>query len=164
MLDGQSKITVWSVEKHAFSFSWIKICNFCVKQIKKYNLYSSRGSLKGFVLALLLMGEMMESYAVIGVFFPKCPWSCWPFKSFVFVGFFWGFFGLVFWWYFLLVLTNIFCYENSVPKHKGFVLVLFFLGSSTMKHFVSDCVEIQCFDIFLCGCRAKCLAWNHRGN
>lgn len=45
--------------------------------------------------------------------------------------------------------------KSPISKHKGFV---FPFGTSTIKHFVSDCIEMQCFDILLCGCRAKCLA------
>lgn len=52
--------------------------------------------------------------------------------------------------------------KSQLPKTE--VLALFSFGISTMNHFVSDRIEMQCFDIFLCGCRAKCLAWNHRGN
>lgn len=136
VLVGQSRITVWTKEKPNFRLSWIEMYNFCMKQRKKCNLFQDRCE--------MLCSCLVSCKADVGKLCNYCL----------------GFFFLIAPILGLFFQTH-FEKKSPISKHKGFV---FSFGISTMKHFVSDCIEMQCFDILLCGCRAKCLAWNHRGN
>lgn len=137
VLVGQGRITVWSEEKPNFRLSWIEMYNFCMKQRKKCKLFQDRCE---------MLCSCLASYkADVGKLCNYC------------LGFFflnWPYFGTFF--------SNTFWKEK--PNFQTQRFWFFSFGISTMKHFVSDCIEMQCFDILLCGCRAKCLAWNHRGN
>lgn len=140
MLDGQGRIVVWREEKASLQFNRTEMYSFCIKKGK--NVISFRINVKCFVLALLHTRQMLESYVIIGWNFFLIASILGPFFSFPFLK----------QRHFEKKQKN---QKSPISKHKSFV---FSFGISTIKHFVSDCIEMQCFDILLCGCRAKCLA------